>query len=101
MHFAVSPTVPESRDRSGAWAQPTLPLTGLTEPEFCLTAVKSVSPTRRPTRNRGGRQDPTSDKQRLAVPEPEPRQIGPANYFPKSESKYFRFEGKPKFVEIL
>ena len=28
-------------------------------------------------------------------------QLGPADYFPKSESKYFRFEGKPKFVEIL
>ena len=27
--------------------------------------------------------------------------VGPADYFPKSESKYFRFEGKPKFVEII
>ena len=44
--------------------QPTLPLTGLTVPDSCLTAVKSVSPTgarqgpdRGPT---GARQDPTT-----------------------------------------
>ena len=30
-----------------------------------------------------------------------PLLFGPADYFRKSESKYCRLEGKPKFVEIL
>ena len=27
--------------------------------------------------------------------------IGPSDYYPKYESKYFRFENKPKYVKIL
>ena len=27
--------------------------------------------------------------------------LGPSNYYPKYESKYFRFKSKPKYVKIL
>ena len=27
--------------------------------------------------------------------------VGPSDYYPKYESKYFRFESKPKYVKIL
>ena len=29
------------------------------------------------------------------------RWLGPSNYYPKYESKYFRFKSKPKYVKIL
>ena len=27
--------------------------------------------------------------------------VGPSDYYPKYQSKYFRFENKPKYVKIL